>query len=164
MVEKTHIVVISGRVTGIRMRSRFRGNYSHAIDTKGRIIIPVKFREALGESIVVTKGFDGCLYAFPQEEWEAFEDKLRALPLNNQDARQLSHFFIGSACEAEPDKQGRILLPQSLLAHAGIGKEAVVVGMGGRLEIWSAERWERAGEADNIDDIASAMNAYGLSI
>ena len=164
MVEKTHKVVISGKITGIRMRSRFRGTYSHAIDTKGRIIIPVRFREALGDTFVVTKGFDGCLYAFPQEEWEAFEDKLRALPLNNQDARQLSHFFIGGACDAEPDKQGRILLPQSLLTHAAIVREAVIVGMGGRLEIWSAERWESAGEAGNIDDIASAMNAYGLSI
>ena len=146
------------------MGSTFRGNYSHQVDAKGRIIIPVKFREGLGASFVVTKGFDGCLYAFAPEEWDAFDAKLRALPLDNENARKLTRFFIGGASEAEPDKQGRILLPQPLLAYADIAKEAVVVGMGARLEIWSEARWADASTFEDIEEIASAMSAYGLRI
>ena len=126
--------------------------------------MPVRFREALGDSFVVTKGFDGCLYAFAQDDWDVFEEKLDDLSLINPDARKLNRFFLGGACEAEPDKQGRILLPPSLLHHAAIEKEAVVVGMGNRLEIWSAERWEGASVYEDIEDIAAAMNAYGLRI
>lgn len=146
------------------MSKAFRGNYSHAIDAKGRIIIPARFREGLGASFVVTKGFDGCLYAFAQEEWEIFDKKLQDLPLDNADARKLTRFFIGGACEAEPDKQGRILLPTSLLSHADIEKEAVVVGMGSRVELWSEARWNDASTFEDIEEIAQAMSTYGLRI
>lgn len=146
------------------MSKAFRGNYSHAIDAKGRIIIPARFREGLGASFVVTKGFDGCLYAFAQEEWEIFDKKLQDLPLDNADARKLTRFFIGGACEAEPDKQGRILLPVSLLSHADIEKEAVVVGMGSRVELWSEARWNDASTFEDIEEIAQAMSTYGLRI
>ena len=146
------------------MSQAFRGNYSHQVDQKGRIIIPVKFREGLGASFVVTKGFNGCLYAFAPDAWEAFDEKLRALPLDNADARKLTRFFIGGAFEAEPDKQGRILLPQALKSHAAIEKEAVVVGMGSRVELWSEARWNDASTFEDIEEIAAAMSTYGLSI
>ena len=142
----------------------FKGEYSHAIDVKGRLIIPVKFREALGESFVVTKGFDGCLFVFDTEGWASFEEKLTALPLDNPDARKLSRFFLAGAMDAELDKQGRILLTGSLLKHAEIVKDAVIVGVGGRAEIWSAERWNDSATYDDIDDIASKMSTYGLRI
>ena len=144
------------------MNSQFRGNYSHSIDAKGRIIIPVKFRDALGESFVVTRGVGGCLYAFAQDEWEEFAAKFDELPLYDENASKMKYFFVGGAFDVEPDKQGRVLLPESLLAHANIEKEAVVVGMGTRLEIWNAERWNEAFRFEETTDITEAMKAYDL--
>ena len=92
----------------------FMGEYNHTIDAKGRLIIPAKFREPLGEEFVLTRGLDGCLYIYPMDEWEAFEEKLRALPLTNKDARAFSRFFVAGATTCELDKQGRILVPQTL--------------------------------------------------
>ena len=162
-------MVVNGDSKGnhfLEVSAAFKGNYSHAIDAKGRIIIPVKFREVLGEDecFVVTKGFDGCLYAYAPKEWEQFEERLSELPLDNADARKLSRFFLGGAMDAEPDKQGRVLLAESLLKHADIQGEAVVVGMGRRLEIWSKERWEGASTFDDIEEIATAISTYGLRI
>lgn len=144
------------------MTPQFRGNYSHSIDAKGRIIIPVKFRDALGESFVVTRGVGGCLYAFANDEWEDFAAKFDELPLYDDNARKMKYFFVGGAFDVEPDKQGRILLPESLLQYAGIEKEAVVVGMGTRLELWSAQRWSAAFRFEETADITQAMSAYDL--
>ena len=119
------------------MGTAFRGEYSHSIDAKGRLIIPAKFRELLGEQFVVTKGFDGCLFVFAQEGWDKFEEKLQSLPMDKPEARMLGRFFIAGAIDAETDKQGRILIPANLLQHAGIEKEAVIAGVGNRAEIWS---------------------------
>lgn len=141
----------------------FKGEYSHTIDDKGRLIIPSRLREQLGEGFVVTKGLDGCLFVFDREGWENFEDKLRALPMDNRDARMLSRFFLAGASDAELDKQGRVLLPANLISHAELAKDVVVIGAGNRVEIWSRERWNDT-SFDNIDDIADKMAAYGLSI
>ena len=146
------------------MGTAFKGEYSHSIDAKGRLIMPVKFRELLGEQFVVTKGFDGCLFVFAQEGWEAFEEKLQALPMDKPEARMLGRFFIAGAIDVEVDKQGRILIPANLLQHAKIEKEAVVAGVGNRAEIWSKEEWEKASTFDDINSIAAKMSAYGLSI
>ena len=94
----------------------FMGEYNHTIDTKGRLIIPSKFRDELGDEFVVTKGLDGCLFVFPNQAWQEFEEKLRALPLTNKSARQFSRFFVAGATPCELDKQGRILLPATLRA------------------------------------------------
>ena len=126
--------------------------------------MPAKFRELLGEQFVVTKGFDGCLFVFTQEGWEAFEAKLQALPMDKPEARMLGRFFIAGAIDAEVDKQGRILIPSNLLQHAKIEKEAVVAGVGNRVEIWSKEEWEKASTFDDINSIAAKMSEYGLSI
>ena len=146
------------------MGTAFRGEYSHSIDAKGRLIIPAKFRELLGEQFVVTKGFDGCLFVFAQEGWDKFEEKLQSLPMDKPEARMLGRFFIAGAIDAETDKQGRILIPANLLQHAGIEKEAVIAGVGNRAEIWSKAEGEKASSVEDINGIAAKMSEYGLSI
>ena len=106
----------------------FMGEYSHTIDAKGRLIIPSKFREQLGEEFVLTKGLDGCLSIYPNDEWAAFEEKLRALPLTNKNARTFSRFFVAGATSCELDKQGRILVPATLREFAGLEKDVVLTG------------------------------------
>ena len=99
------------------------GEFNHSIDSKGRLIIPSKLRDSLGEHFVITKGMDGCLFLYPENEWEAFEEKLRTLPLTNKKARDFKRFFLGSAVEGEIDKQGRVLLSTSLRTYADLEKE-----------------------------------------
>lgn len=140
----------------------FMGEYSHTIDAKGRLIIPSRLREALGEEFIVTKGLDGCLFAYPREEWTLFEEKLGALPLTNSNARKFSRFFLAGAATAELDKQGRILIPPVLREFAGLEKEAVLVGVSRRVEIWSRERWEEANTFDDVEEIAEHMEGLGL--
>ncbi len=151
--------------SGDLVGNAFKGEYSHAIDAKGRLSMPSKFRDLLGEQFVVTKGFDRCLFVFATDGWDQFESKLQSLPMDKIEARQLARFFIAGAIDAETDKQGRILLPANLLNYAGITKEAVVAGVGNRAEIWSRENWDQAATfEDQIDDIAAKMSEYGLSI
>ncbi|MCI5994651.1 MAG: division/cell wall cluster transcriptional repressor MraZ [Blautia sp.] len=142
----------------------FMGEYNHSIDTKGRLIIPSRFREELGDEFVVTKGLDGCLFVFPDHEWRAFEEKLRTLPLTNKSARQFARFFVAGATPCELDKQGRILLPQTLREFAGLEKDVVLTGMLNRIEIWSKAKWAENSSYDDMDDIAEQMTDLGLSI
>lgn len=140
----------------------FMGEYNHTIDAKGRLIIPSRLREALGDEFVVTKGLDGCLFAYPKEEWSAFEEKLGALPLTNSNARKFSRFFLAGAAMAELDKQGRILIPPVLREFAELEKEVVLVGVSRRVEIWSKERWAEANTFDDVEEIAEHMEGLGL--
>ena len=142
----------------------FMGEYSHTIDAKGRLIIPSKFREQLGEEFVLTKGLDGCLSIYPNDEWAAFEEKLRALPLTNKNARTFTRFFVAGATNCELDKQGRILLPANLREYAGIDKEVVSVGVFSRVEIWSKERYLENNDFDDMDEIAEHMAELGIGI
>lgn len=142
----------------------FMGEYNHTVDTKGRLIIPSKFREQLGEEFIVTKGLDGCLFVFPQDEWLAFEEKLRTLPLTQKGARQFTRFFVAGATPCELDKQGRILLPATLREFAGLDKDVVLAGMLNRIEIWSKAKWTENNAYDDMDDIAEQMTDLGLSI
>jgi MraZ protein len=142
----------------------FMGEYNHTVDTKGRLIIPSKFRELLGEEFIVTKGLDGCLFVFPQNEWNAFEEKLRTLPLTQKGARQFTRFFVAVATPCELDKQGRILLPATLREFAGLDKDVVLAGMLNRIEIWSKAKWTENNAYDDMDDIAEQMTDLGLSI
>ena len=121
----------------------FMGEYNHTIDAKGRLIIPSKFREVLGDEFVVTKGMDGCLFVFDNPEWQNFAEKLRSLPMIDKEVRQFTRFFLAGAASVEVDKQGRILLPAVLREFADITKDAVLIGVGNRIEIWSRDRWER---------------------
>ncbi len=142
----------------------FMGEYNHTIDAKGRLIIPSKFREILGDAFVVTKGLDGCLFVYDNEEWKRFEEKLRSLPITNKEARQFVRFFLAGATEAEVDKQGRILIPNVLREFAEITKDVVLVGVGSRIEIWSRERFEETASFEDMDEIAEHMAELGLGI
>ena len=146
------------------MITMFMGEYNHTIDAKGRLIIPSKFREALGNEFVLTKGLDGCLFVFPMKEWEAFEEKLRSLPLIDKNARKFSRFFLAGASTCELDKQGRILVPGTLREFAQMDKEVVLTGMLDRIEVWSKEQWLLNNAYDDMDDIAGSMQELGLNI
>ena len=143
----------------------FMGEYNHTVDAKGRVIVPSKFREQLGEEFVVTKGLDGCLFVYENTEWKALEEKLHALPLTNANARKFSRFFLAGATTCEVDKQGRILLPLVLRDFAGLDKDAVLVGVSSRIEIWSKLKWDEINnvDVDDMDDIAEHMADLGIS-
>ena len=144
----------------------FMGEYNHTIDAKGRLIVPAKFREALGDEFVVNKGLDGCLFVYSNSEWNAFEEKLRTLPLTNKNARQFTRFFLAGAAACEVDKQGRILLPQVLREFAKLEKDVVLVGVASRIEIWSKEVWEESVNTydTDMDEVAENMENLGFSI
>ena len=113
---------------------------------------------------MVTQGLDGCLFVFPNEEWNTFEEKLKSLPMSNKDARKFVRFFLAGAATVELDKQGRILLPPMLREFAALEKDVVVVGVGNRVEIWDKNRWEESTSFDNMDEIAEHMSELGLII
>ncbi|WP_314584485.1 division/cell wall cluster transcriptional repressor MraZ [Paenibacillus terrigena] len=119
----------------------FMGEYQHTVDDKGRMIIPSKFRDALGASFIVTRGLDQCLFVYPRSEWEVLEQKLKALPLMKSDARAFTRFFFSGATECELDKQGRVNIPNNLLQYSKLDKDCVVLGVSNRVEIWSKELW-----------------------
>ncbi len=144
-----------------------KGEYSHNIDAKGRLIIPSKVRDDLGEHFVITKGMENCLYVYPETEWRTFEEKLNALPTTtDKKARAFAYFFQGSAVDGELDKQGRTLVPPVLREYAKLEREVVFIGMGKRAEIWDKARWEAKNTEveSSIEDIASDMEADGFRI
>ena len=138
------------------------GEFNHSIDAKGRIIVPAKFREELGEEFVVTLGLDGCLFVYPDAEWQEFVSKLKQLP-GNKEARQLQRYFLAGATTCEVDKQGRILIPAKLREHAQLDKEVVFVGVLGKIEIWSKERWDANNDFGDVESMAEDMSALGIS-
>lgn len=144
------------------MLPMFMGEYIHTIDAKGRIIIPSKFREGLGEEFVITLGLDGCLFAYPYSEWQIFVEKLKTLP-GTKEARQLQRYFMAGAAACQADKQGRILIPSKLREHAALEKDIVFVGVLNKIEIWDKERWEKNNQYDDVDDIAEHMSQYGIN-
>ena len=136
------------------------GQYQHNIDAKNRVIVPAKFREDLGERFYVTKGLDGCLFVLSEEGWKRLQDKIVAMPMSK--ARQLQRFFFSGAAEVEPDKQGRILIPQPLRDYASIEKDVTFIGTGDRAEIWSTEGWTQFNDNLTEDSIAEAMDALSF--
>ena len=142
----------------------FMGEYNHTVDTKGRLIVPSKFREQLGDEFVVTKGLDGCLFVYSKSEWENIEEKFRNVPLTTKDARKFARFFFAGAASCEVDKQGRILLPVVLREYAGLEKDVVSVGVFNRVEIWDKDKWQESNSYDDMDEIAEHMADLGLGI
>ena len=140
------------------------GEYEHSLDAKGRLIMPAKLRTDMGEKFIITKGLDGCLFVFSQNEWSNFESKLKELPLTNKNARDFVRFFLSGATECEIDKQGRFLLVNTLREYAEITKEVIIIGVGTRLEIWNKEKWKKYNSDENIsaDTIAENMNMLGI--
>ena len=138
------------------------GEYEHTIDAKGRLSMPSKLRRDMGEAFIVTKGLDGCLFAFSQDEWKNFETKLKSLPLSDKNARNFVRFFLAGATECEIDKQGRFLIPSNLRQAGNLEKEAIIIGVGTRLEIWNKATWEKCDENISADEIAENMTMLGI--
>ena len=136
------------------------GEYEHSLDSKNRIIMPSKFRDDIGEKFIVTKGLDGCLFAYSISEWKNFEEKLRSLPLSNKDARAFSRFFFAGATDCILDKQGRFLIPSNLREFAELEKDLVIVGMNSRIEIWAKNKWKNVDEQISADEIAEKMEKW----
>ncbi|MCI5699457.1 MAG: division/cell wall cluster transcriptional repressor MraZ [Lachnospiraceae bacterium] len=142
----------------------FMGEHSHTIDAKGRLIIPAKFREELGEKFVITQGMDHCLTIYPMAEWEKFLQQLSQLPLANKETRIFRRFFTAKADTCELDKQGRILVPAGLRDYAGLEKDVVLTGNISNIEVWSKDRWDDIGAYDDMDSIAEKMQEMGITI
>ncbi|MGP1611997.1 MAG: division/cell wall cluster transcriptional repressor MraZ [Catonella sp.] len=141
----------------------FTGSYEHIVDNKGRLIIPSKFREELGEKFIITFGLDGCLYIYPMEKWESFLEQLYNLP-SGKKSRELQRYFLAAAVESEVDKQGRTLIPAMLRERANIDKNIVIVGMMGKIELWDKELWDKNNsEFGEIDEIAEQMAEFNLN-
>lgn len=138
------------------------GEYSHSLDTKGRLIMPAKLRQDIGDKFILTKGLDGCLFVFSQTEWNNFEEKLKGLPLSDKNARNFVRFFLSGATECEIDKQGRFLIPTNLRISANLEKDAIIIGVGTRIEIWNKETWEKCDEEISADEIAENMANLGI--
>ena len=132
------------------------GEYQHTIDAKNRVIVPAKFREDLGSLFYITKGLDGCLFVLSRKGWEQLQAKIDAMPLSK--SRGLQRFFFAGAAEAEPDKQGRILIPQNLREYAELEKDVTFIGTSTRSEIWSTEKWNRMNEELTEASIVEVMD------
>jgi MraZ protein len=142
----------------------FMGEYHHSIDNKGRMIVPSKFREDLGEMFIITRGLDQCLFGYPLSEWALIEEKLKGLPLTKKDARAFTRFFFSGATESELDKQGRINIPAPLLTYAKLEKECVILGVSNRIEIWSKPIWEDYFTQSEESFVEIAENMIGFNI
>lgn len=142
----------------------FLGEFRHSIDKKGRVILPAKFRDALKDGVVVTRGLDNCLWIFSKTEWMQVEDGIRKLSLTKNNARKFTRFLLSGASEEELDRQGRISLPQQLREHAGLERDIVIIGVSDRLEIWSKENWDKyAKEAEgSFADVAEELTEFGI--
>ena len=140
------------------------GEYEHSLDAKSRLIMPAKLRQDIGDKFILTKGLDGCLFAFSQEEWLNFENKLKSLPLSDKNSRNFVRFFLSGATECEIDKQGRFLIPNNLKVAASLDKETIIIGVGTRIEIWNKDIWNKLDENISADDIAQNMSMIGISI
>ncbi len=140
------------------------GEYQHSIDEKGRLTIPAKFREELGEKFVMTRGLDKCLFVYAMEDWKQLEAKLKTLPFTRSDARAFTRFFFSGATECELDKQGRVNIPGSLRNHAQLDKDCVILGVSNRVEIWSRTLWETYFEesAESFNELAEKIVDFDL--
>ena len=142
----------------------FIGEYTHSIDAKGRMAIPVKMRGKLSDGAVVTKGLDNCLFIYPKNEWEKLAEKLANLPISDAKARAFARNFLAGAMELEFDKQGRVLLPAYLRSFASLGNQAIVAGLYNRIEVWNQKSWNEYKEKAETDtlDINEHLSQLGI--
>jgi MraZ protein len=142
----------------------FLGEYQHSLDAKGRLTVPSRLRDGLGDAFIATKGLDNCLFLYPMGEWQTIEEKVRTLPVTRGDARSFARFFFAGATECEVDKQGRILLPLTLREYAGIDRDVAVIGVGARVEIWSKDNWEKYSQhaESSYEEIAENLVDLGI--
>jgi MraZ protein len=143
----------------------FRGSYEHSVDSKGRVSVPSRFRDILAEryegKLVLTMDFDKCVMAYPLEEWERVEEKIKALPQSQKEVKDYMRYVFSNAAECELDKQGRILIPPSLREGARINKNVMVVGMLSKMEIWDKVAWD-ARKSQTGDKIGEVLSTLGL--
>lgn len=139
----------------------FLGDHNHNVDEKGRMFLPAKFRNDLGKTIVITKGFDNCLYVFPMQTWIEFAQGLAKMMDSQQDVRKLQRLYIGRAVECDVDKQGRIVIPPKLRELVGIKNAVTIVGMMNKLEVWDTDAFEST-LLDN-DEAQDLMQKYEFS-
>jgi len=141
----------------------FYGEYEHSLDKKGRLILPSKLREVSKENYIekffITRGLDGCLFMFPEDEWKSQEAKFKSLSFTKAEARKFNRIYFSGASEAIPDKQGRVLFPKYLKDFADIKKDIVIIGVSSRIEIWSKDRWEEfyKGSKDKFEEVAEGL-------
>jgi len=142
----------------------FTGEYHHTLDGKGRVIIPSRLREGLGDRFVITRGLDHCLFVYPNSEWVRLEQKLKELPFTKKDSRAFMRLFFSGAMEVEADKQGRVLIPQNLREYAGIEKDVMFIGVSNRVELWSKEAWEEYFNSadENYEELAEKLEDIDL--
>ncbi|MEN9854598.1 MAG: division/cell wall cluster transcriptional repressor MraZ [Actinomycetota bacterium] len=119
------------------------GTHTPKLDEKGRLILPAKFRDELAEGVVITRGQERCLYVFSKREFAGVHEKIRQAPVTSEEARKYLRVFLSGATDEQPDKQGRVLLPQILREYAGLNKELTIIGVGARAEIWDATSWQK---------------------
>lgn len=142
----------------------FIGEYQHAIDDKGRMAVPVKFRATLGEHAIVTRGLDRCLFIFSALEWEGLAKKLVALPLAQANSRAFTRLMLAGAMEVDLDSQGRMLVPDYLRVYADLKKQIIVAGLYNRIELWNETAWKKyktQTESDS-DEIAERLSELGI--
>ena len=142
----------------------FIGEFSHNLDSKGRMAIPAKFRQKLTGGAIITRGLDHCLFVFDSKEWETLAQKLIALPLAQANSRAFSRLMLAGATDVELDKQGRILIPDYLREYAGLKKQAIVAGLYNRIEIWDSEAWKqyKTKTESQSDEIAEKLSELGI--
>ena len=140
----------------------FIGQYEHTIDVKGRITIPNKFRNLLGDSFLLTRSLDGCLSIYDKNSWEQLEKKLNELPYTDEKARLLKRFTLGSSDMCEPDKQGRVLIPQALRKNANLLQDVVFVGVGDHIEIWDKKMWDTNNDFNDYEKLSKDMEGLGI--
>lgn len=144
--------------------SMFIGEYQHIIDEKSRLAVPVKFRKALSEGAVVTRGFDNCLFLFTKTEWQKVAEKTANLPFAQANSRAFARLMLAGAMDLTLDKQGRIILPEYLKKFAGLKKQVVITGLYNRLEIWDAQIWAKYKQTteSQSEEIAEKMGELGI--
>lgn len=142
----------------------FIGEFTHSLDTKGRVAVPVKFRGKIGSNAIITRGLDRCLFVFTSKEWETLAQKLIALPLAQANSRAFVRLMLAGAMDVEVDKQGRVLIPDYLREYAGLKKEVVVAGLYNRIEIWDSESWKayKTKTESESDEIAERLGELGI--
>ena len=142
----------------------FIGEYQHSFDEKGRVSVPAKFRVFLKDGAVVTRGLDKCLFLYTLAEWGMLSEKISSLPIGKASSRAFSRLMLAGAMDAAPDTQGRISVPEYLREYAGIKKNAVIAGVGNRLEIWDREEWEayKSGAERTSGEVAEQLGELGV--
>lgn len=142
----------------------FMGEFQHSLDDKGRLIVPAKFREGLGEKFIITRGLDDCLFVYPLSQWNILEEKIKELPTSHRDTRAFVRMFFSGAVESDLDKQGRVVIPAHLREHARIDREVYVIGVSTKVEIWAKDAWEDySNEArQSYEEIAEKIMDIGI--